>query len=669
MSTTTLASLALLKANIETEGRDVLDMVAPLVEFAGSKRGLTEGFSTADLKKATVDELGLVLPERAIDLILRRMQRRGLASRESGRYSVTSWAIDTVAIEDAQAELLRRSSDVVEHLRTFVGERHQIPWSSEDARSALDSYIDAYSIDCIRAHAAASPVPVQGRSPSNAQFLVSSYANALSETDSARFGLLVDIVKGRMLANAVLGEDLVDQKQSFKGTTLFLDTPLVLRVSGLSGPEAERLAMDVVELGRKAGASWGVFEHTLEEADAVLREVQRKLEFSYEGHGDVYLHAKESGHSASDITLLRSRLLELLQEKGVQLHATPRYVASLQIDEKALEDECRSAGLHHGNQAALRYDINSIRSIFVLRSNSRPRKLEDSRAVLVTSNSALARGAFAYGKRHEASREVSTVITEYSLANLLWLKWPLHAPEVPKHVLAASCHAALRPSGRLWRAFLGEVEKLDKMGKLSPEQHAFLRFESRVRGDLMDLTLGDEGTLDSDTVLRILSAYEEDIARPFKDEADAEKARRAAAERSLQESLKSSQQLEEQLAVERDRQARLKRSVAWWARTAGRGAALVCFAIGAALIATGLIWLTPEGGGLVAWLPSGGLMLAGLATVVLSFLNLAVGVTLRTPVAWLRSWVERRVYRMLAQRVELDLEDDADTSGGDDDAG
>lgn len=665
MSTTTLASLALLKANIEIEGRDVLDMIAPLVEFVGSKAGLTGSFSSADLQKATVQELGLVLPERAVDLILRRLQRRGLATRESGLYSVGEWPVDPGAIDDARSDLLRRSGDITEDLRSFVGEQHDVSWSSEEARDALDGYVNAYSIDCIRAHAAASPVPVHGKSPNNAKYLVSSYVNALSEGDSRRFDLLVDVVKGRMLANAVLGEDLVDQRQSFKGTILFLDTPLVLRASGLSGAAAGRLAMDVVDLGTKAGASWGVFEHTLEEADAVLREVQRKLEYSCEGRGDVYLHARRLGYSASDVTLLRSRLLEMLQGKGIQLHPTPRYIDSLQIDETALEEEYQKAGLHHSSQAGLRYDINSIRSVYVLRKQVRPRKLEDSRAALVTSNSALARGAFAYGKRHEASREVSTVITEYSLANLLWLKWPLQAPDVPKHVLAASCQAALQPSARLWRAFLGEVEKLEKIGELSAEQHAFLRFESKVQADLMDLTLGDEATVGSDMVLQLLSAYEEDIARPFKQERDAERLRRADAERTLQESREARQQVEQRLAVDYERRARLKRSIAWWARTAGLGTSILCFAIGAGLVAAGLVWLMPEGNGLVQWVPPGVLVLAGLATVVLSFLNLSAGVTLRTPVAWLRSWVEGRVYRALARRFEVDLGVDADLDDGD----
>ena len=136
VSTTTLASLALLKANVETEGRDVLDMVAPLVEFVGSKAGLIAGFSPAVLKEATLKELGLVLPERAIDLILRRMQRRGLATRDSGLCSVTGWPVDAGAIDDDRAELLRRSSDIVEHLRSFVAERYKLSWSSDRKRPA-----------------------------------------------------------------------------------------------------------------------------------------------------------------------------------------------------------------------------------------------------------------------------------------------------------------------------------------------------------------------------------------------------------------------------------------------------------------------------------------------------------------------------------------------------
>ena len=125
MSTTTLASLALLKASMETEGWDVLDMFAPLVEFVGGKCGLRAGFSAADLKAAVQAELGLVLPERALDLLLRRMQRRGLAKRESGLYFVDSWLADPAAIEETRAQLVRRSGDVVEHLRSFVSERNQ----------------------------------------------------------------------------------------------------------------------------------------------------------------------------------------------------------------------------------------------------------------------------------------------------------------------------------------------------------------------------------------------------------------------------------------------------------------------------------------------------------------------------------------------------------------
>ncbi len=656
MSTKTLASLALLKANLETEGHDVLDMIAPLVTFVGSKSGLKTNFSSSDLREAVLSELGLALPERAIDLLLHRLQRRGLARREAGRYSVDAWAADTAAVEEAQAGFVRAYADITENLRSFVEERFQNHWDGEEARNALDEYLDDYCIDFIRAYSAASPVPTHGKSPKNAQYLVSSYVTRLSEIDSRRFGLLVDVVKGRMLANAILGEDLVDQKQTFKGTTLFLDTPLVLRVSGLSGPPAEQLAMAVVGLGSKAGAVWRVFEHTIEEADSVLREVQRKLEYSYEGHGDVYLHAKEVGYSASDIILLRGRLLDILHGKGIEVHPTPGYAAGFQIDEVGLEGECDAAGLHHSTPTALRYDVNSIRSVYCIRKDVRPRKLEDCRAALVTSNSALARGAFNYGKRHESSREVSPAVTEYSLANLLWLKWPLQAPDIPKHVLAACCQAALRPSARLWQTFLQEVEKLEKLGKLTPDQHAFLRYESRVRDDLMELTLGDESALNPDTVMRVLSAFEEDVARPYQKELDEEKARRVSTEEILEGSREEGRKLEVQLSQVQQQLRRGRMSVVQWARKAGQAVNVLCSAIGLGLIALGLVWQVPGGGGATQSIPRWLLFVAGGGTVLLSLLSLFVGVKLSTPIGWISQWVERRVYRILATRLDLDDE-------------
>ena len=122
--------------------------------------------------------------------------------------------------------------------------------------------------------------------------------------------------------------------------------------------------------------------------------------------------------------VLSGQIDEKLKDARIDVINTPRYIENFQIDEtafeKALDDE-----VSYFNPRAKEYDINSVRSIYVLRAHTSPTIVERSKAALVTSNAAFSRAAFQYGQRYEASREVSSVITDFSLANMAWLKAPL----------------------------------------------------------------------------------------------------------------------------------------------------------------------------------------------------------------------------------------------------
>jgi len=168
-------------------------------------------------------------------------------------------------------------------------------------------------------------------------------------------------------------------------------------------------------------------------------------------------------------------------------------------------------GISYGNPRAVDYDVNSIRSIYGLRRGKQPHRLEDAGAVLVTSNSALARAAYEYGKEHEATREVSAVITSFSLANLAWLKAPLGSPDLPRFEIIAACYAAMNPPDALWSAYLAEIDKLKELGDISARDHELLRFSLRARDELMNLTLGSEEAFSERTVSQILERVQSEI--------------------------------------------------------------------------------------------------------------------------------------------------------------
>ena len=140
------------------------------------------------------------------------------------------------------------------------------------------------------------------------------------------------------------------------------------------------------------------------------------------GRGGIVLEARKSGTTKSDLLFLAAMVEEKLSEAGIVLEDTPRYNEPFQIDEAVFEQVLENEVKYYFNPRAKDYDINSVRSIYVIREDEAASSLEEARAVFVTSNIRFARAAWEYGQSYESSRDVSSVITDFSLANITWLK-------------------------------------------------------------------------------------------------------------------------------------------------------------------------------------------------------------------------------------------------------
>lgn len=514
MSTSTISSLALLKTRFDVQHTDFIDTLRPFISYVISKSGL-KTFESHVIQQAILNEFGLALPRHTVDLVLRRFCKDNQLEKSNNQYVVIGIENSLEEFEAARKDSLNHQDSTVKGLIEHAKNRLETPLSNEDAEGFLNNYIDQYSIECIKAFKEQSIVPVHGSSKKNWHYIVSSYCNYISNEDPEQFRYLVTVVIGRMLSNALLGEDLSSIKMNFKDTSAYLDTPILLRLLGLLGEIPKLLAEEMLLLLSKAEARIAVFDHNLDEIEAILKSAEHFLLQASGGHGDVLINLREVGYTPSDVAMVRATIPDRLSAHKVYIDKTPEYVPSLQIDEAALVKEMESAGVFYRADAAKRCDINSIRSIYVLRRGTHPRRVEDSKAIFVTNNAGLARAAYAYGRRHEESSELSTAITDFSLTNLLWLKSPVDYIEVPRAMIAANCFAALRPTEQFWAHFLNQVEKLSKEGKVTPAQHQYLRFELRVRNDLMNLTFGNEEELTEDQILLLVERHEHDLKAPL----------------------------------------------------------------------------------------------------------------------------------------------------------
>ena len=115
-------------------------------------------------------------------------------------------------------------------------------------------------------------------------------------------------------------------------------------------------------------------------------------------------------------------------ELDVDVQDTPSYDEhDLQIDEVALGEALEY------KEGAKRHDINSVRSIYVLRGDRRSSSIEKCKAIFVTSNTPLVNEVYKYSRENDESLgQISAAIGDTTLTNAAWLKAPMEAPNLPK---------------------------------------------------------------------------------------------------------------------------------------------------------------------------------------------------------------------------------------------
>ncbi len=602
MSSSTLTSLAMLKANVD-QGKDYLDYLRPFILQILVDHN-PELVTDAVVRGHLRTQFGLEIPERAVQVVLKRLSRKHPLQKEAGVYRITGQLPDPgIAAEKARAD--RHIKAVIAELMEFSKTSAMPITTSDDAMTAICAFLSRFNIRCLRAYLRGTTIPnIEG--DHDAQIvLVSEFVLYLQKTDPERFDSFLVVVQGHMLANALLCPDLQYAPKTYKKVTFYLDTPLIVRRLGLEGDAKKAATESLIGLLHNLGATVAIFSHSRDELERVLKGAADHVE-ARDGFGAIVMEARRRGTTKSDILVLMGQFDEKLEEAKIDVIDTPRHIKNFQIDERAfaavLEDE-----VSYFNPRAKEYDINSVRSIYVLRARMSPSTVEKSKALLVSSNTGFARAAFQYGRDHEESREVSSVITDFSLANMAWLKAPMGAPSLPMTEILAFAYAALQPSKELLCKYLEEIDKLEKQGTITERDHQLLRSSTLAQEELMRLTLGEEEALTEQTISETLNRVTDEIKKEESEKLTAEQ----AAHRKTQADL----------ASERADKERVRERLYWRCRRRANGCAWFVSALIAILLPVGLVagfgvksnnpvlgWLLAIGSGILILLTLGNLI-------------------------------------------------------------
>ena len=512
MSSNTLTSLAILKVNVD-HGRDYLDYLRPFILDVLAKNS-PERITDVVVTRLISKNFGLEIPERVVAIVLRRIARSRFLKRHQGIYTLTG-AVPDPQISSKMADAERHIGSVVQGLREFSeGTRNPIT-SDETAIIAICSFLSEFDITCLRSYLRGTAIPVLGGTHTTDIVLVSEYVQHLKRAAPVRFNSFIILVQGHMLANALTCPDLRDAPRNFKNVTFFIDTPLLVQAIGADGDTMRSAAVDLLNIVRNLGGKVAAFSHSIEELQRVIRGAASFLDRP-EGRGAIVFEARRRGTTRSDLLLLSESLDEHLSVANVEVHTTPDYIELFQIDETVFEKVLDDA-ISYDNPRAKQDDINSVRSIYVIRASSSALSLETSVAVFVTNNGRFASAAWNYGQQYESTQNVSSVITDFALANIAWLKEPMETQSIPTSRLLAFSYAALDPPNGLLDKYLTEIDRLVARGTITARDHQLLRSSPSAHKELMHMTLGEEAALTDETITETLSRVVGEIKREESD--------------------------------------------------------------------------------------------------------------------------------------------------------
>jgi hypothetical protein len=630
----------MLKVNIDS-GKDYLEYLRPFVvqTLVESPLKVVSDITVAEKLRSLC---GLEIPHRTVHIVLQRLVKDGYLVRAHGVYNIVKNLPnkDTSAV---RADARRHITAVVHALVQFAKQSASRDITDDEATDSFIVFLSQFSIPCLKSYLRGTTLPsVNGNSDWKIT-LVSQFVNELILKPEL-FDSFMKLVQGHMLANALLCPDLQSVSKTYKDVVFYFDTPLLIQFLGLEGVHEKQAIDELITLVQRLNGTIACFSHTFEELVNVIRNSADFID-SPHGKGTIVEEARKSGKTKSDLILLAQNTADLLNAGKISVLPTPPYDSKtyrLEISETVFADVLAEEINYH-NPKAKEYDVKSVRSVYILRRGSLPFSIEKARAVLVTNNSDFSKAAYDYGKQFEQSQEVSTVITDFSLANTAWLKAPQGAPSLPRKEVLAFAYAALRPTNEFWSKVLDEADKLEASGKISSRDHQLLRSSHHVQSELMKLTLGQDEALTEESITTTLNRVSAEIRKE-----ESERLQQSEAARLRIEERFANQVEETEHQITKNES--IKQRIYWRSdRRAGREALALSILIGIAQVAVAVFGMVkiPQSSAL-GWLMIAVGIISGLVRLAGAHWDIKPIRVYPTYKAWRRSRLQKAEYAALS---------------------
>ena len=504
-----LATVALLKARFD-QGVDHIDMFMPLV--VETVESMTPAsFTVADVQQSLQKRHGLAIPQHTLTTLLKRATTKGVVKREFSRYKVIGRARVSPDLQAKKRSIESDQQRLAQEFRKHAQLAGEKIATDEEALELILNFLEDNQVAMLIG--AEKSAPKEPKLSQQESRLVAEFAKDVLETNPTLGRILQNILEGLVVYNTAFLRDIASSTRQFKGLRVFFDTQILIQALGYEGKALATLARETLQLLKSASVQCLAFDKTVQEVRGILRVHEEKVGTT-QGMRSLYPTAMARflithRYAPSDIRQMSALLPKELNALGIQIVQLPRHIKEYTLGEKKLSEALANELTHDVEEPRVIHDVDCVAGILTLRKGVRSVSIADAKVVFATSSRKVIENVQQWYDE-EGETGISPVIHIRALSNLAWLRRPASAVDLKVHELVALCHAALRPSRKVWDRFLQHLNSLERNHTLTSDEAVAVvvcEMTDELLAEIEDDDDMDASTLD-EVVDRVRNTYE-----------------------------------------------------------------------------------------------------------------------------------------------------------------
>jgi len=498
------------------QGKDYIDTFVPFVLkiMPGDKSPL----SLDSIGEGTRENFGLDIPEHSLQTIVTRAKRRGYIVQQRRQCRLTDQGNDYIDSLEPEPEVERRINELLEDIKDYLNEQLRLSLSLNETHNVVLSFIHEnieVIIEFLNPASSITQLNILEQRMKECDRPLIDYFEIAKAKKPGLYKTLTDIVYGSLIGVAASDPDIAEINKKFGDIQIFLDSNYLLSVLGLHFDEFNRPAIELFDLLKVHRFKLMVFDFTIDEMVKVLMNYPREQGLYIPGiHVDsIYSILKSQGWTTEDMKKFVSKIEDRIWGLGAKIEPTTidlqYYKPSNQQYRTKLSQYKPEQSLQSQN-----HDLAAIETIRKIRRSPR-RKIEESRALFLTSDLRLARFDF-IEMAHKDRATVCEVIPDQVFTNILWLKNPTIAKDIPLKSIVAVHSREMFINRRIWRRFCENLKNLRDEGRISNTDIAMLLYGHHIEEVLKTYASSQIEEITPEFILRETEKVSKRIAQETK---------------------------------------------------------------------------------------------------------------------------------------------------------